>query len=66
MHKDVITAAIALSTTVRFLDDEQLPIFMKYIDFMMKKHAAGEIVDADSWIEAIDEFAMLLIDNDEE
>lgn len=65
MHKDVITAVIALSTTVRFLDDEQLPIFMKYIDFMMKKFAAGEITDADGMIEAIDEFAMSLIDDDE-
>ena len=65
MHRDVINAAIALSTIVRFLGEDELPIFMKYIDFMVKKHASGQIVDADSMIEAIDEFAQSLIDDDE-
>ncbi|AWN05462.1 hypothetical protein SEA_ANNIHILUS_27 [Streptomyces phage Annihilus] len=65
MHKDVINAALALSTIIRFLDDEQIDIFMKYIDFMRTKAVAGEIVDADAYIEAIEEFALSL-DLDEE
>ncbi|QZE10602.1 hypothetical protein SEA_BILO_27 [Streptomyces phage Bilo] len=65
MHKDVINAALALSTIIRFLDPEQTEIFMKYIDFMRKKAVAGEIVDADAYIEAIEEFALSL-DLDEE
>lgn len=66
MHKDVINAALALSTIIRFLDDEQAEIFMKYIDFMRNKAIAGEIVDADAYIEAIEEFALTLIDDDQE
>lgn len=64
MHNDIINAALALSTIVRFLDDEQRLIFMKYIDFVSKKAAAGEITSADDYLTVIDEFADMLI-NDE-
>lgn len=65
MHQNVINAALALSTTVRFLEEGELTYFMKYIDFVQKKFAAGEIKDADDMTVAIDEFVTMLIDNNE-
>lgn len=64
MHKDIITAALAFSTTVRFLDAEELDTFMKYIDFITKKFQANEVTNADEMIEAMDEFINMILDEE--